>query len=54
MNTKTNNFFKVIALSIDVFESVVADERHTDNKSEALEIAKYFKSKGYTALIMAM
>ena len=47
-------FYKVVVLKIDVFESVIVDERHFANAPEALAYADTMKEAGYIPVIAQM
>lgn len=49
----TKVFYKVVALSIDVFESTIIDERHFGTRSEAEAYANSF-SGSTVAIIVEM
>ncbi len=39
-------FFKVIVISVDMFESTIIDERHFSNRPEAESFANEYKCSG--------
>ena len=47
-------FYTVIVLKIDVFESVIVDERHFANAPEALVYADTMKEAGYIPVVAQM
>ena len=47
-------FYKVVVLKIDVFESVIVDERHFANAPEALVYADTMKDAGYIPVVAQM
>ena len=47
-------FYKVVILKIDVFKSVVVDERHFANAPEALVYADTMKEAGYIPVVAQM
>ena len=47
-------FYTVVVLKIDVFESVIVDERHFGNSNEAFEYANTMKEAGYIPVIAQM
>lgn len=47
-------FYKVVALKVDIFETVVADERHVSTRSEADQLAKTFSDNGLITVIIDM
>ena len=47
-------FYTVVVLKIDVFESVIVDERHFSNTSEALAYADTMKETGYIPVVAQM
>lgn len=48
-------FFKVIVISVDMFESSIIDERHFSNRPEAESFANEYKcSGGVLAIVLQM
>ena len=47
-------FYTVVVLKIDVFESVIVDERHFANTNEALAYADTMKEAGYIPVLAQM
>lgn len=47
-------FFKVVVLKLDVFESVIVDERHFKTNAEAHIYADTMQEAGYVTIIAAM
>ena len=47
-------FYTVVVLKIDVFESIIIDERHFANAPEALVYADTMKEAGYIPVIAQM
>ena len=47
-------FYKVLVLKIDVFESTIVDERHFSSSSEALVYADSMINAGYVPVIAKM
>lgn len=47
-------FYTVVVLKIDVFESVIVDERHFGKAPEALVYADTMKESGYITVIAQM
>jgi hypothetical protein len=45
-------FFKVVVIKIDVFESVIVDERHFRTKEEARIYADTMQDAGYIVVIV--
>ena len=44
-------FYTVVVLKIDVFESIIIDERHFANAPEALAYADTMKEAGYIPVV---
>ena len=47
-------FYTVVVLKIDVFESIIIDERHFANAPEALGYADTMKESGYIPVVSQM
>ena len=47
-------FYTVVVLKVDVFESVIVDERHFANAPEALVYADTMKEAGYIPVVAQM
>ena len=47
-------FYTVVVLKIDVFESIIIDERHFANAPEALVYADTMKEDGYITVVAQM
>ena len=47
-------FYTVVVLKIDVFESIIIDERHFANAPEALAYADTMKAAGYISVVAQM
>ena len=47
-------FYTVVVLKIDVFESIIIDERHFANAPEALVYAYTMKEAGYIPVVAQM
>lgn len=47
-------FYKVVVLKVDVFESVIVDERHFSNAPEALSYADTMNEAGYISVVAKM
>lgn len=47
-------FYKVLVLKVDVFESVIVDERHFSEDNDALAYASKMKDAGYITVIALM
>ena len=47
-------FYKVVVLKLDVFESVIVDERHFRTNAEAHAYADTMSEAGYITVIAAM
>ena len=47
-------FYTVIVLKIDVFESIIIDERHFANAPEALAYADTMREAGYIPVVAQM
>ena len=47
-------FYTVVVLKIDVFESVIVDERHFANAPEALLYSDTMKEAGYITVVAQM
>ena len=47
-------FYTVVVLKIDVFESIIIDERHFANVPEALAYADTMKEAGYIPVVAQM
>lgn len=52
---ETKSFYKVIVLKIDVFESVIVDERHfPDMREAAVFMDNIMSTTGFTAFAVKM
>ena len=47
-------FYKVIVVKVDVFESIIIDERHFATRTEADVFADTMQQAGYMAILVAM
>lgn len=49
-----NTFYKVIVVKIDIFESMIIDERHFDTKMDADGYSDKMKEVGYVTIVATM
>lgn len=49
-----SKFYKVLVLSIDIFESSIVNEKHFKTYSEASEFCSSLKDSGLTTMIVEM
>ena len=55
INMATRNYFKVIVVKVDVFESEIWDERHFSERSEALKFCDEMRNTpGMSAIVVEM
>ena len=50
----TTTFYKVLVIKVDVFESVLTDERHFNTKAAAQAFAKACNNNNCIAVIIIM